>query len=134
EVGPGVDRRGEIVRAAAAVLGMAEGELGEAHRVLGPEAAREERRVQDGERSRRVLVVAFDEILVVEEIVGPAADLAGGQRVARDLLPCLAGTHVAGLERRGARRREEARAAEQRGEADAGHLVGVLTEIETASR
>jgi len=132
EVGPRVERRSEVVRPAAAVLGVVEGELGERDRVLGLQPPRDERRVQRPERSRGIVAVALDQVLLVEKVVGPAADLAGGERVARDHPPRPAGTHVPGLDRRGAGGRDESRAAEQRDAAD--HLIGFCTETETASR
>ena len=98
EISPRIECRREVVRAAAAMLGVVEGELGERDRVLGPKLAGCERGVQRGERSRRIVGVALDEILPVEQVVGTPADPARGERVARDHPPRLAGIDVPGLD------------------------------------
>ena len=68
------------------------------------------------------LLTSLDQILLVEEILRPAADLAGRERVARDDLSCAAGADVPHLDRRTARGRCQNRAGEKRDATD--HLPG----------
>ena len=62
EIRPRIECRREIARAATAMRGVVEGELGERDRMLGPKLAGCERGMERSERSRRIIGPALDEI------------------------------------------------------------------------
>ena len=82
DVRPRVERRSEVVGAAASVRRVMEGHFGDHWRGIRPKLAGDVVRVQHRERAGRILLVAVREITLEQQVPARPAELTGGEHAA----------------------------------------------------